>query len=434
MVRLVLALTALVLSPIASAQDPMSDAMRGSRMHLRVAYDCQTRGCDHAFFQTELPYVQFVRDQGDADVFVLIAGEGTGGGGRRYSLFIEDRGVSAQTSTLTVSVRADATADDERRALASRLALGLAPFVAQTRAADRVAITYDAPTLEEGTAAEEPQTDPWNGWNFRVSTRGAVQGESASSAFNGNGRLSAGRVTDRWKTRASVFGDYRRNAYDSFTGDGADTTVVSARSSYGGSGLVGRSLSRRVSIGTELSVSSSTYSNYRSRAVLGSGVEVSLYPYTEATRRLVTATYSVGVESAVYGEQTIYGKLREVLPQHSFHVNAELAQPWGSASMSLTGQQYLAQLDKYEVELGGGVNVRLARGLELNVGGSASIIENQLSLSAGGLTPEEILTQQQQQATSFRYAGNVGISYAFGSIFNSVVNPRFGDRGVIIVG
>ena len=81
----------------------------------------------------------------------------------------------------------------------------------------------------------------------------------------------------------------------------------------------------------------------------------------------------------------------------------------------------------------GGLNVRLARGLQVNLGGSAAYIRNQLSLAAGGLTTEEILTQQRQQATNFRYYGNVGVSFSFGSIYNAAVNPRFVDGGGVIV-
>jgi hypothetical protein len=40
-----------------------------------------------------------------------------------------------------------------------------------------------------------------------------------------------------------------------------------------------------------------------------------------------------------------------------------------------------------------------------------------------------VLTQQRQLQTGYRYFTNFGISYRFGSIFNNVVNPRFGPDG-----
>ena len=54
---------------------------------------------------------------------------------------------------------------------------------------------------------------------------------------------------------------------------------------------------------------------------------------------------------------------------------------------------------------------------------------DQLYLPRAGATPEEILVRQQQLATTYRYSINFGLSYSFGSIFNNVVNPRFGSGG-----
>ena len=40
-----------------------------------------------------------------------------------------------------------------------------------------------------------------------------------------------------------------------------------------------------------------------------------------------------------------------------------------------------------------------------------------------------VLLRQQQLKTSYRYFAYAGLSYTFGSIFNNVVNPRFGNGG-----
>ncbi|MEM1055327.1 MAG: DUF481 domain-containing protein [Bacteroidota bacterium] len=402
---------------------------------LRVSYDCQTGGCDRDFFQTELPYVQFVRDQGDADVFVLITGDRTGGGGRRYTLTFQGRtDYEGQESTLTVSVPADATDDDERQAIKSRLALGLAPFVAQTSAADRISIAYDAPAGGEATETE-PEIDPWNGWVFRLRGSGFFNGQSQSNNLSSNGRISAERVTEGWKTRVGVSGFYNRSAFDDPQGSasGGDTTFVSTVSGSSANALAAKSLSDHVTIGGEVNMEQNTFSNYDARLVAGPAIEYSVFPYSEVTRRLVTVSYGLAVEAAVYADTTIFGQKEEILPQHSGRIGAEFAQPWGSVDLSLFAQQYLSQLDKYELGVFGGLNVRLLRGLQLNLGGNVTIIRNQISLAAGGLTTEEILTQQQQQATNFRYFGNVGLSFAFGSIFNNAVNPSFNNGGGIVV-
>jgi hypothetical protein len=106
-------------------------------------------------------------------------------------------------------------------------------------------------------------------------------------------------------------------------------------------------------------------------------------------------------------------------------VSLDTRQRWGSAGLALEGAHYFHDLDKYRLEANGGIDVRLFRGLSINLNGSAERIHDQLYLVKGGLTPEQILLRQRQIATAYRYNGSLGLSYSFGSIFNSVVNPRF---------
>jgi hypothetical protein len=69
--------------------------------------------------------------------------------------------------------------------------------------------------------------------------------------------------------------------------------------------------------------------------------------------------------------------------------------------------------------------VRLVQGLSLNLSGHVSSINDQIYLPRDGASDEEILVQQRERATSYKYSVSLGLSYTFGSIFNNVVNPRF---------
>ena len=71
------------------------------------------------------------------------------------------------------------------------------------------------------------------------------------------------------------------------------------------------------------------------------------------------------------------------------------------------------------------IEIRIAKGLEFNIGGSASIIHDQLNLVKGEATTEEILLRIKELETSYQYFIFFGISYTFGAIYNNVVNPRF---------
>jgi hypothetical protein len=56
-------------------------------------------------------------------------------------------------------------------------------------------------------------------------------------------------------------------------------------------------------------------------------------------------------------------------------------------------------------------------------------VHDQLYLARGDATEEEVLTRQRSLATAFRLNGSVGLTFTFGSIYNSIVNPRLDDLG-----
>jgi hypothetical protein len=66
------------------------------------------------------------------------------------------------------------------------------------------------------------------------------------------------------------------------------------------------------------------------------------------------------------------------------------------------------------------------KGLQLNLFGSYGRVRDQLYLPREGATDEEVLLRLRQLQTSYRYFFSVGLSYTFGSLFNNIVNPRFG--------
>ena len=87
---------------------------------------------------------------------------------------------------------------------------------------------------------------------------------------------------------------------------------------------------------------------------------------------------------------------------------------------------YFYDPSKFRITVDNEFDVRLFRGFSLNVNSNAAVIRDQIYLPGGDATPEEILVRQRQLATGYRYQLSVGLSYTFGSIFNNVVNRRFG--------
>ena len=95
-------------------------------------------------------------------------------------------------------------------------------------------------------------------------------------------------------------------------------------------------------------------------------------------------------------------------------------------SSSLEGAAYIDDFSKNHLILFSALDLHLIKGLSLSLFGQVSRIRDQLYLPKGDLSDEERLLRLRQLATSYNYFVQVGLSYSFGSIFNNVVNPRFG--------
>ena len=84
-------------------------------------------------------------------------------------------------------------------------------------------------------------------------------------------------------------------------------------------------------------------------------------------------------------------------------------------------------MNKYRFEIFSDISWQLFKGFSLNLFGGYSIIRNQISLPKGSASLEEVLLQRRQLQTGYTFWGSFGISYSFGSIYNNIVNPRFGN-------
>ncbi len=67
------------------------------------------------------------------------------------------------------------------------------------------------------------------------------------------------------------------------------------------------------------------------------------------------------------------------------------------------------------------------KGLTIDLNGRLSLIHDQIALPKGGVDLEEVLLQRKQLETSYQYFASFGFTYSFGSIYNNIVNPRFGN-------
>lgn len=411
----------LALTSVAAAQGPPRPT--GPRPdNIRVFLDCSYY-CDESYIKREMTFVDYMRDRRDADVHVLMTTQRTGGGGTEYTVkFIGLGPFAGVEQVLRYHAPQTATSDETRRGILEVLKVGLVRYVSESPVASRLKVTLADATK---TAQADPKKDPWNLWVFRANVGGSFNGEQATNSHSLRGAASANRTTDAWKLSFSTNTNYSKNSYD--LGDGEIYTAVSR--SFNAEGLVVKSLTQHWSAGLVGNAFASTYRNYDMRLRIAPGLEYNFFPYSESTRRMLTLNYTVGLDSHEYREVTIYDKLREKLIDHRLGTTLSMRQPWGTSSGSVEFSQYLTQPTKYSLSAYASANVRLFKGFSFNVFTDLSRTRDQIYLPRGEATTEEILVRQRQLATGYYYYVNFGVSYSFGSIFNNVVNPRFGGGG-----
>ncbi len=407
-----------------AAPTPAAVADSGRTDAVRAFLDCQSAGCDFDFMRDQIRWATWVRDRLVADVQLLVTSLRTGSGGTEYTVTaIGLERYKGRADTVVVFTNPNDAADVVRRQLARTFSLLLAPYAAKTPLAAQLTVTYAAPS--GSTVMAQPKKDRWNFWVYRISGNGYTNGEKSSTSLSLNVNASANRVTAAWKLNVNSNYGYSESKYSL----GSEGTFVNLQRNYSASTLAVKSLGDHLSAGLSADASSSDFLNQKLSMRIAPAIEYNIFPYKDFTRRQLTLFYSLGVQSFRYKELTLDGQVDEIRPVHNMNVSWNAKQQWGSLNIGLFGSQYLHDLNRYNYGASGNVSLRISKGLSINLGGYASRVADQLYLPRRGLTDQQIIARQQALATNFRYFGNFGVSYTFGSIFNNVVNPRFGGSG-----
>lgn len=394
---------------------------------IRLFTDCQV--CDMNYIREEMPYVNYVRDVREAQVYLLVTRQSTGSGGEYYTLFYRGLGqFDGMRDTLTYQASPDDTSDKIRQGLTNTIGLGLVRYVMKTPSGNNLSLSYS------NAATQRPVqvVDRWNYWVFELQTQPRFSLEKSVESYSLSNYVSADRVTPDWKIQFGFNHSYSKNVYirerkNSETGEMEEIRTEAVRSSWSASNLTVRSISDHWSAGARAGASSSTFSNIKFKAYLSAALEYNLFPYSQSTRRQLRTQYSIGYTFNQYIDTTIYDKMYDRLFGHSVNMAYRVQDKWGSANFSLGYSAYLHDLTKNRIEINGNVRLRIFKGLSLSVNGGAAFIHNQIELVKGNVTEEDLYLRLRALQTGYSYEGSLGLTYTFGSIYNNVVNPRFGN-------
>jgi hypothetical protein len=388
----------------------------------KIYIDCNL--CDQDYIRTEIPFVNYVRDRKEADIHVLITEMYTGSGGTEYTVTLMGQlGFEGVNDTLKFNANKTDTQDMTRKGLVKVLKTGLVRYVSHSPLAEYLSVAYNRPTAAAKVA------DKWDYWLFSTNLNSWFNGESQYETSSIWGGITASRVTEEWKFRFSLNMSYNDSKYEFQTDDTATVVSRAVTRSQWFNGSVVKSITEHWSVGLFTAANSATYSNIDFGASARPGIEYNIYPFGESTRRQLRIGYTIGAIARRYIDSTIYFKKSEILYSHILSTSLSLRQPWGSTSVTLSGSQYLHDLSKNSVSISATISIRVFEGLSLNIYGYYSAVHDQLSLAKSSLTAEEVYQQRRELAKSYSYSGSFGFSYSFGSIFNNIVNARFGNEG-----
>ncbi|MFH2055412.1 MAG: hypothetical protein ABIJ61_05595 [bacterium] len=414
----VICLLMVIISAVWVGESRGADAASGedstSAGALSIYVDCD--GCDFDYLKEELSFVNFVRDRQFADVHLLVTSQETGGGGREYEIeVIGKRSFAGLADTVDFLTTESDTDDILRTKMAHSMKLALVRYVLRTPQAEHLQLDYDRPAVVAETI------DKWNHWVFELSLSSWLNGEEGYRSLSLSSDIEARRVTEKSRVELGIWAYYDESKFD--YGDFRTLSISRSQELYGNYVW---GLTDHWSLDFYSETYSSKYSNLKLRLWNAPGIEYNIFPYQESNRRELRFVGRIPAIYAEYDEETIYGKTSEWLFRCQLSVTLGMIEPWGSAGVSLYGSSYLHDFQKNRLQLYGDISLRIIEGLSLELSSSYTRVRDQLALRRGDASEEEILLRQHELETKYTYYVSVGISYSFGSIYSSILNPRFG--------
>jgi hypothetical protein len=393
-----------------------ADTMR--RNAVKIFLDCNE--CDMNYIRQEIPYINYVRDVREAQVYILETNQDAGSGGNQYTFTFQGQGeFKGMNDTLVFTSSPDQTSTIIREKRTKMLKMGLMRYVARTPLFNEIEINHNA-GLEQ-----EEVIDRWNNWVFELSTEPQYEAEEANKKLELRNSINISKVTPEIKLEVEMDQFYNREKFiENVNTDSASTnTYITSKKSM--SNLFVKSLGDHWSAGFKWMLGSSTRENFSFRTDFLPSIEYDIFPYSEATHRQLRILYSAGYQFNNYIDTTIFNKVKEGLSMQMLNIAFQVQKKWGSINLALVGSNYFQDFSKNRLELKSSVNIRIFKGLSLQINGGVAHINDQLNLKKGDISEAERLLQLRELATKYRVEGGIEITYTFGSIYNNVVNPRF---------
>lgn len=382
----------------------------------RVYLDCNR--CSFDYVRTEVPYVHYVSDHADADVYLRITDSATGSG-REYTL--DFRGIppfSDRRETFTFVSSHNNTPDEERMDLVRHIRLGMAPFLLQTDVSGWMDISFEKRENDQNVVTD--LIDPWNNWVFEIDVSTEYEREESELHYDFEFEFDAWRVTDLWKIELEFEYNMDRSRVEL-----TDGTRRVSRDSWDIESFAGYSLSERFSLGLFAETGYARTRNLLFFAEMSPAVEYNFFSYQEYQERRLWLRYRITPSYRNYERTTIFLKDSERVVQQVLSGQLRYDRPWGIIDVRMAASNYMHDPSIYSLSVRPSLSIRVFRGLMVSFRGQYRIVNDQISLPAADITDTERLLGEREAATSYYLEYRLGLTYVFGSRYSNYVNSRF---------
>jgi hypothetical protein len=378
---------------------------------LKVFLDCN---CDENYLKQNTSFLKYVRDQDLADIEIFILDVYTPTGSRSFEINIDGNNIYHEISTSSKVVGySNDTSSTLRDKLLNKVKLALVPFL--DKGGYNIKIDVDSNLDDYST-----KDDKWKNWVFELSGSYNNDKEETRKTNRYEIEFEIDKLTPEWRIGIDFSRSESNRIFfsnDNIYSSNRKTTSLRAR--------VVRSVSNHFSLGAFVGGFQNTYENIDFQRYIMPAIEYSLFPYEDVLSREVTLAYRIGTGKRNYIEKTIYGYTKQIVYPHGLTLNVKFRKKWGNISSYLRGDQFLNDGTKKRLSLRSSLDIRVLEGLAVRFSSNINLIRDQYNLAASSTSSiEDLLLQQRQIATDYKTSFSVGLSYTFGSIYNSVINTR----------
>jgi hypothetical protein len=405
----------LLLSPFVFKAQPADTIQRNDAPKVFLVCDY----CDQNYYKNEITFLNFVRDRRLADIVILLRTINTGNGGTEFTLeFSGENNFKDITTTEKFNAIPNQSNGEIREGIRDAIKKGVLPYLLKSNLASK--INYSITGLEN-TANADQVKDKWNLWLFSISGNLSGSGQAYSKQFDMFSNFNTNRTSqkNRFETGFFQYGNFQKYTVN-------DSTSISAFvNNIGAYSFDAITLGKHAAVGYFATYFASTVQNLKNSTSLYPSIEYNVFPYDDATKRRLTLNYRIGARYVDFFTPTYLDKLYEWYFLHSLVVSYRQVEKWGSLNCDIGSFQYFHKQKFYRVNISPNVSLNVAKGLNINLGGNFSVVNDQYFLRKEEVSQEAILLGQAQLKSNFSYFFYSGLSYNFGSIYNNVVNVRF---------